>query len=98
MELSTLRIDIARRLREERERVGYSASAFAREADISREGLRLNESGKRGVSGDLLARAARLGVDVQYVVTGVRSSNLWDEVYLAFEGWPVSPASDIEEA
>jgi len=70
------RSDIAIRLVEERTRIGYSQAALARELGISREGVRLYEIGQNGLSGEFLAKAAGLGVDVQYVLTGVRSQNL----------------------
>lgn len=69
------RADIAIRLVEERTRTGYSQADFARQLGISREGLRLYETGQRGLSAEFLAQAASLGVDVQYVLTGIRSMN-----------------------
>ncbi|EKP0308469.1 MULTISPECIES: helix-turn-helix domain-containing protein [Aeromonas] len=69
------RADIATRLIEERARTGYSQADFARQLELSREGLRLYEMGQRGLSAEFLAKAACLGVDVQYVLTGVRSQN-----------------------
>lgn len=70
------RESIAIRLTEERARKGYSQADFARQLDISREGLRLYEMGQRGLSAEFLAKAAGLGVDVQYVLTGVKSPNV----------------------
>lgn len=70
------RIDIATRLIEERGRTGYSQADFARQLDISREGLRLYEMGQRAISAEFIAKSAALGVDVQYVLTGIRSKNL----------------------
>lgn len=70
------RADIAIRLVEERGRTGYSRVAFARELGISAETLRLNEIGQSALSAEVLAKAATLGVDVQYVLTGVRSTNV----------------------
>jgi DNA-binding XRE family transcriptional regulator len=69
------RADIAIRLVEERTRTGFTQADFARKLDISREGLRLYELGQRGLSAEFLAQAAALGVDVQYVLTGVPSAN-----------------------
>ncbi|MCX7070454.1 MAG: transcriptional regulator [Gammaproteobacteria bacterium] len=69
------RSDIAIRFAEERSRLGYALAAFARELGVSREALRLNELGQRGIAAETLAEAARLGVDVQYVLTGVQSAN-----------------------
>lgn len=68
-------IEIAGRFIEERERLGYNRAAFARLAGLTAEGLRVIESGKTVFKVDLLVAAASAGVDVQYVVTGVRSKN-----------------------
>jgi len=70
------REDLAIRLIEERARTGFSQADFARKLDITREGLRLYESGQRGISAEFLAQAATMGMDVQYILTGVRSANL----------------------
>lgn len=67
--------DIAVRLVEERTRIGYSQADFARHTEITREGLRLYEQGQRGMSAEFLVKAATLGVDVQYVLIGIRSTN-----------------------
>lgn len=72
------RLDMGVRLVEERTRLGYSQADFAHQTDVSRERLRLNETGRSGISAELLARAAQLGLDVQYVVTGIRSNNIKD--------------------
>lgn len=73
--MSIDRSDIAIRLVEERARVGFSQADFAAKLGISREGLRLYEAGQRGISAEFLAQAATLGVDVQYILVGVRSAN-----------------------
>lgn len=70
------RADIAVRFVEERARTGYSQADFARQLGVSRETLRRNETGESGFSAELLAKAAGFGVDVQYVLTGVRSQNV----------------------
>jgi len=69
------RADIAIRLTEERSRLGFSQRDFASKIGVSREGVRLYESGQREIGTSFLAQAATLGVDVQYVLLGVRSSN-----------------------
>lgn len=69
------RADIAIRLVEERARIGYSQADFARKLGASRETLRRYEIGESGLSGEFLAQAAALGIDVQYVLTGVKSPN-----------------------
>lgn len=74
--MSIERADIAIRLVEERTRTGYSRAAFARELAINTETLRLYEVGQSALNAEVLAKAASLGMDVQYVLTGVRSANL----------------------
>jgi DNA-binding XRE family transcriptional regulator len=69
------REDIAMRLIEERARIGYTQRDFASKIDITAESLRLYELGQRGVSAEFLAKTAMLGIDVQYVLTGVPSKN-----------------------
>ncbi|AGI35954.1 helix-turn-helix domain-containing protein [Mannheimia haemolytica] len=78
MELAITREDMGIRLIEERTRLGYTQANFAHQTEISREALRLNELGRSGISAEFLGRAAQLGVDVQYVITGVRSQSLED--------------------
>lgn len=70
------RADIAIRLVEERVRNGFSQADFSDKTGVSREGLRLYETGQRGMSAEFLAEAASLGVDVQYVLVGLRSLNI----------------------
>lgn len=70
----TLQMKIGERLKFERERLGFSQAAFARFLGITRQALGPIEEG--GVfKTSVLEVAATLGVDVQFVVTGVRSSN-----------------------
>lgn len=70
------RIEIAMNLIDERERLGYSRNNFAVQVGMTGESLRLYEMGKTNMSADFLAAAAQLGVDVQFVLTGIRSENL----------------------
>ncbi len=74
--MSKLRENIAIRLIEERGRLGYSKASFAHQAEISAEMLRLYELGRNGISAEFLAKVAELGVDTQYVLTGIKSTNL----------------------
>lgn len=74
--MSIERADIAIRLVEERGRIGYSRVSFARELGISGETLRLYEIGKSALNAEVLAKAVALGVDVQYVLAGIRSNNV----------------------
>jgi len=68
-----IRLFVGARLREERERLGFSQSAFGQLAGVS---LRTEQDWERGVSSvraDFLSIAATHGVDVLYVLTGQRS-------------------------
>ncbi|MBP0439478.1 helix-turn-helix domain-containing protein [Tianweitania sediminis] len=69
-------VDIAERFVEERERLEFSQAAFARMLGVHRETLRKSEAGLSEFKSSLLAAATKLGVDVQYVLTGTRSPNL----------------------
>lgn len=61
---------------DERERLGYSKKNFAAQTNVSGESLRLYEMGKVNMSAEFLLAAIRLGVDIQYLFTGIRSENL----------------------
>lgn len=72
----SIREDIAVRLIEERARLGFSQSDFARQLEVSAEAVRRYENGQREAGVEFLAKTAGLGVDVQYVLTGIKSENL----------------------
>jgi transcriptional regulator with XRE-family HTH domain len=72
------RADIALRLVEERSRIGYSQRDFADKLGISAETLRRYEIGQSRLDAELLAKSAGYGIDVQYVLTGIKSANLQD--------------------
>lgn len=74
--MATDRSDLAVRLTEERGRLSYSQRDFASKLGIAGETLRRYEAGAREIGAEFLASAVSLGVDVQYVLTGVRSQNL----------------------
>jgi transcriptional regulator with XRE-family HTH domain len=70
-----IRLLLGARLREERERLGFSQLAFGAVADVS---LRTEQDWERGVSAvksDFLTVVAQHGVDVLYVITGERLSS-----------------------
>lgn len=75
-EIGTDIIRIAERFRIERERIGYSQAAAARALAISREALRNLENGQSDFKISILASASQLGMDAQFILTGVRSPNL----------------------
>lgn len=67
-----IRLLLGARMREERERLGFSQSAFA---DLGHVSLRAEQDWERGVSApkaDFLAVAVTHGVDVLYILTGQR--------------------------
>ncbi len=68
--------EVGFRLAEERDRLGYTRVAFARLLGLSTEGLRLIEQGKSDFKVNVLTSAASAGVDVQFVLTGVKSNNV----------------------
>lgn len=70
------RIDLALNLVEERTRLGYSRKNFAEQTGCSAESLRLYESGQVNIPADFLLAAVQLGIDIQFVFTGIPSENL----------------------
>ena len=77
--------DIAKRLRDERVRVGLSQERFAEKGGVGRKTQGLYESGERVPDAHYLAEVASLGVDVGYVIDGNRrlsASAVHPEVFL----------------
>lgn len=68
-------IDVGERFAEERQRLGYTQASFARLLDVTRMTLINIEAGKSDFKITQLIAAASAGVDIQYVITGVRSPN-----------------------
>ncbi|ENY4566698.1 helix-turn-helix domain-containing protein [Salmonella enterica subsp. enterica] len=66
------KIHIGDRLREERERLGLSQDELATTASITRKTLYNYENGVRSPDAEALAVWNELGMDVYYVVTGMR--------------------------
>jgi|GEM_PF-897723 len=66
---------IGGRLREERERLGLSQTAFGALAGVQKQTQVNYEADKRRPDGDYLAAIAAKDVDVQYVITGRRSAS-----------------------
>mgnify|MGYP001573069541 CR=1 FL=1 len=67
------------RLKEERTRLGLSQSALAKSLGVTKwTVINYERAGGRGtpIPADLLSTCARLGMDVQYILTGVPSTNL----------------------
>lgn len=66
---------IGERLREERDRLGRSQADLASVGGVGRRAQTYYESGERSPDAAYLGRVAEIGIDVQYVITGVRSSS-----------------------
>lgn len=67
--------EIGGRLRTERERLGFNQEAFGAIGGVKRFAQGNYEKGDRQPDVSYLASIAKVGADVQYIVTGVRSSN-----------------------
>src|SRR5574337_62392 len=67
-------VPIGERLREERERLGFALGAFCARVGVDRKSQFNYESGARAPGAAYLAESLGLGVDVIYVLSGVRSS------------------------
>ncbi|MEW6330215.1 MAG: helix-turn-helix transcriptional regulator [Pseudomonadota bacterium] len=65
------------RLAEERKRLGLSQQELAEACDSTRESIGKYERDVNVPGGEILMSLARLGMDTQYVLTGVHSMNLY---------------------
>lgn len=63
-------VEAGKRLRSERERLGLSQTAFAERCGVGKRMQIYFEQGKNAPGGSYLAAAAKLGVDVGYVIDG----------------------------
>lgn len=69
-------VDIGQRLKRERIRLGKSQAEIADELGIAKKSQTNYELGHASPSAPYLAGAARLGIDVVYVLTGITSQAL----------------------
>lgn len=67
---------IGNRLKEERERIAMTQPAFAEYANTTKKTQIDYEKDKTPPKGSYLAKVAELGVDVGYVITGLRAENV----------------------
>lgn len=86
-------VSIGERLREERNRLGLSQPAWGEIAGVTKKTQMLYEAGERMPDAAYLSAVASAGADVQYIVTGIRSTQALtaDEVELieAFRAAPL---------
>lgn len=71
-------MSIGERLKLERERIGYSQEKFGLIGGVQKRAQINYEMGARVPDAAYLRGVAQVGTDVQYVVLGVRSTNLMD--------------------
>ena len=81
------KVAIGERLREERDRLGMSQTQFAGLGEASKRAQITYEKGESSPTASYLEAIARVGADIQYIVTGVRSSALVGEEALLLEGF-----------
>lgn len=65
-------LHIGVRLKEERERLGFTQPAFGAIGGVQKLAQLNYEKGERFPGADYLAAVAKVGADVQYIVTGTR--------------------------
>lgn len=68
---------IGERLREERKRLKMTQAVFAQVGGIGVSALKMYEGNERDPGALFLAALGNAGADVQYIVTGVRSANVF---------------------
>ncbi|WP_269792421.1 helix-turn-helix transcriptional regulator [Stenotrophomonas sp. Iso1] len=68
--------EMGARLKEERIRLGMNQDEMAALAGMKRMAQLRYEKGERSPDGLFFAAAARAGVDVQYVITGIREGSM----------------------
>ncbi|WP_459614374.1 helix-turn-helix domain-containing protein [Bordetella sp. 2513F-2] len=85
-----MRIELGLRLREERTRLGMNQAEFGELGGVKALAQRNYEAGNRSPDGEYLAALAAKGVDIQYVVTGIRAitpEQLADDVRRMSDAW-----------
>lgn len=91
-------LDIGNRLRDERKRLSLNQEDFASAGGVTRRAQTTYESGKRVPDARFLSAVAGLGVDVQYVLTGVRAvaveSSLSPDERALLDNYRHSPRED----
>lgn len=77
-------LNIGERLREERERLGFTQPAFGAIGGVQKLAQLKYEKGERYPAADYLAAVGKVGADVQYIITGTRSLEALtsDEIHL----------------
>lgn len=76
-EMYETNVSIGARFEEERVRMGKTQDVLANDVGVNRRTIGRIENGETPPAGDLLSLIAQLGFDTQYILTGVRSENLY---------------------
>lgn len=67
---------VGERLKEERERLQFNQEDFAKLCNSSKRSQGNYERDKRAPDSEYLVLASKLGCDIQYIITGIRSANI----------------------
>jgi transcriptional regulator with XRE-family HTH domain len=68
--------NIAKRLANERHRLSLTQDEFASAGGVSKRAYCNYENGSRDCGAEFLSSVAKVGVDVQFTITGINSANL----------------------
>lgn len=79
--------DIGTRLRDERIRLGLSQTEFGNYGGVRKNTQSKYESNERAPDALYLANVAKHGVDVQYVITGVRKAEADEQAAALLSAW-----------
>ena len=69
-------MNLSQRFHSERKRLGFTQEAFATLGGVSKRTYCNYESGDRECGADMHSKLAKVGLDVQFVIVGIRSANL----------------------
>ena len=67
-------MSIGQRLREEREKIGLNQTAMGAVGGVRKQAQLKYENNESYPNAEYLAAVAKIGVDIQYVVLGIRSA------------------------
>lgn len=79
--------DVGTRLRDERVKLGLSQTEFGDHGGVRKNTQSKYESNERAPDALYLSKVAKIGVDVQYVITGVRKAEADEDVAELLGKW-----------
>lgn len=79
MTMRSVLVEIGRRLREERKRIGWTVGTLAEKSGAALNSIRNYEAGTHSAKLELLLIFQDIGVDIGYVLTGRRSGTVTGE-------------------